>query len=162
VLQLQFRFELSDYVHAQRLHRQTSQVLFDFLLPACGAIIFVAGMAMHRTGSYTGAAIEFIGGLFLLSFPILVRLNWRYCYRRTRPNDAEWNFEFSDDLIRTRTTNSRGEIEWSAIRSFAEDKNMFLLYLAPAKFFPIPKRACTPEEINELRELFQRRVRTGS
>ncbi|HEY3707253.1 MAG TPA: YcxB family protein [Terracidiphilus sp.] len=119
-------------------------------------------MAMRQSGFYTGSAIEFIGSLFLLSFPIPVRLHWRYCYRRTRSNDGEWNLDFSDDLIRTRTTNSRGEIEWSAIQSFAENKNMFLLYLAPAKFFPIPKRACTPEEINELRALFQRQVTPAS
>ncbi|UWZ83506.1 YcxB family protein [Occallatibacter riparius] len=159
--QLQFHFELSDYVQAQRLHRQTSRALFDFLLPACGAIFFAVGMAMRRTGSYTTAGIEFTASLLFLSFPVLVRLNWRYCYRRTRSNDGEWNLEISDDLIRTHTNNSKSEVHWSAIRSFAEDQNMFLLYLAPAKFLPIPKRACTAAQIDELRVLFTQRVGTS-
>lgn len=158
--QVQFRFDFSDYVHARKLHRRGWEGL-DLLLPICGAITLAAGFAILRSHSFDGAGLlEFVFSAILITFPLLARLSWRYSYRRTRSEDCERKFEFTEDLIRTQTANSRGEIEWSAIRSFAEDKNMFLLYLAPAKFFPIPKRACTAGQIDELRALFQQNIKT--
>jgi hypothetical protein len=50
-------------------------------------------------------------------------------------------------------------MEWKAIHYFREDKSVFLLYLAPAKFIAIPKRVCTEEKITELRSLLSRQVK---
>ncbi len=174
--QLQFRFELSDYVNAQRLHGRRTPVLkcvqffSRWIAPIMGVLmvvfaisrVVIHGLSESRTELPVSVFIILGVGIALIIYWPLVHLNWRLCYEETRSNDGEWSLEFSDDLIRTHTNNSKSEVRWSAIRSFAEDKNMFLLYLAPAKFFPLPKRACTPEEINDLRELFQRRVRPES
>ena len=156
--QVQFHLDYSHYARAQKLHRRRWQGL-DLLLPICGAIVIAAAVDIRRDHFYGVGAIEFLLGAYLLAFPLIVRLNWRYCYRRTQSGDNERTFEFNDDGIRTRTVHSFGEIEWAAIRSFAEDKTMFLLYLAPSKFIPIPKLACTADQIDELRALFQRHIR---
>jgi hypothetical protein len=50
-------------------------------------------------------------------------------------------------------------MEWKGIHYFREDKNVFLLYLAPAKFLAIPKRVCTEEQITEFRSLLSRQVK---
>jgi hypothetical protein len=49
---------------------------------------------------------------------------------------------------------AKSEIEWPAISRFAEDKNVFLLYMAQAKFLVIPKRILSAEQIEEARALF--------
>jgi len=67
-------------------------------------------------------------------------------------------FEFDETSIRSTTQGTRGEIEWSAIRALREDEKLLLIYLAPAKMFMIPKRVCTPAQIEELRQLCQSRT----
>ena len=67
-------------------------------------------------------------------------------------------FEFDDTGIRSTTQGTRGEIEWSAIRAVREDEKLLLIYLAPAKMFMIPKRVCTPGQLEELRQLCKSRI----
>jgi YcxB-like protein len=170
--QLEFRFEISDYVHAQMLHGRRTPVLkcvqffSRWIAPMMGVLmvvfaisrVVIHGLSESRTELPVSVFIILGVGTTLIIYWPLVRLNWRLCYEKTRSNDGERAFEFSDEAIRTQTRNARSEVEWSAIRSFLEVKNIFLLYFAPAMFFPIPKRACTAERIDDLRELFQQRI----
>ena len=170
--QLHFRFEFSDYVHAQMLHGRRTPMLrvvqsfSRWIARALGAVLVVFsisrvvihGMSDSRAALPMSVFIILGVGTVLIIYWPLVRLNWMLCYEKTRSNNGERTLEFSDHGIRTQTSVSRGEIEWSGIRSFAEDQNSFLLYLASAIFLPIPKRSCTADQIDELRTLFQQRV----
>ncbi len=174
--QIQFRFEFNDYVHAQMLHgRRTpflkvAQFLSRRIAPPVGILMVVFAFSRIVIHGLSAVGAELPVSLFitlgvgtsLTIYRPLVRLNWSLCYERTRSNNGEGTFEFSDETIRTQTSNAKSEIEWSAIRSFLEDKKTFLLYSAPAMFFPIPKRACTDEQVSELRSLFQRRIQPAT
>ena len=157
---IQFQFTFSDFVHAQKLHRRPERDL-DVVVPMCGAIVLAAGMAILRMGSTNfriGTFIMFAGGMLLLLYPLLVRVSWRYGYRRVASRGQAWTLEFTENLIGSQTTYAKSELEWSAVGSFKEDEDIFLLYLVTAGFFMVPKRACTSEQIEELRTLFQQRV----
>jgi len=58
----------------------------------------------------------------------------------------------------TATDNSASEIGWKAIHDVNQDSNLFMLYLAPAKFLAIPKRICSAAQIEELNQLFASQV----
>lgn len=156
-VQLDYTLTFNDYLHAQWLHGDRRwrngfvQVMNTRILPGFGLLLIVLGLAASRNWVVVGL------GLLLMSYPLLLRLYFRYCYRATR-SEGECKIEFNQDLIRTSTTNTKGEVQWAAIRSFSEDKKIFLLYIAPAKFFVIPKRVCSEEQINELRCLFHAQV----
>ena len=151
---IQFKFTFDDYVRAQRLHGNRNLIVVSLV----GIIFLLASGALFRLGNGGSGSAMAGAGVILVFYPWLIRLNWKYCYKRTRSNDGECTFTFTDEHIHTRSSNARSDVEWSAVRRVAEDKHIFLLYLAPAKFFPIPKRACTPEQIEELRQLFANRV----
>ena len=160
--QFEFEFTFSDYIHSQKLHATRSlwslstYLLFIIIFPVLGAIGALLGMLMLHAGDRKNSLIEFVCSLVLLLFPLLIRLNWWYCYTRTRSDSGHRNFVFTDDFIRTETEYSRGEVDWPAIRSFKENAKVLLLYIAPAKFFVIPKRACSREQLDELQSLIVR------
>jgi hypothetical protein len=54
--------------------------------------------------------------------------------------------------------NSKSELNWKAIKSFRENKRIFILYLAPARFIAIPKRVFSEAQIEELRTLLLRKI----
>lgn len=160
---LQFTLTFQDYVEAQRLHAKRgwwprlNLILGYTLIPVIGVLcILIALFAIRLADSPALFVFELGVGLFLLCYPLYLRLRWKRCYLRTRTEPAECSVEFGDSIIRTHTTTMRSEVEWSAVRSIAENKNLFLVYLAPAKFIPVPKRVCSPQQIEELQSLFTR------
>lgn len=162
---IQFTATFSDYLNAQRLHGKRNwwarivHIANRRVLPAFGVLSMIAGVAIAKKGDSRMSFLLVTGcGLFLMSYPLIARLYLGYCYRMTRAGTGECEFDFNSDSIQTRTTNTKGEVEWAAIRSFSEDEKSFLLYIAPAKFFVIPKRVCSEDQINELRSLFQAQV----
>ena len=55
--------------------------------------------------------------------------------------------------------NIKSDFDWTAVQLFREDKKIFILYIAAAKFIAIPKRVCTEAQTEELRSLFQREIK---
>jgi hypothetical protein len=73
--------------------------------------------------------------------------------------DGSRVIDFDQNSIRANEANVKSEVEWAAIQSIKEDKNIMMLYLAPAKFVMIPKRARFEEQYSELQELFRQNIR---
>lgn len=65
---------------------------------------------------------------------------------------------FDEQLIKAEECHIKSEFEWPAIRFMREDKNVLMPYLAPSKFITVPKRACSLEEFEALRQLCQTRI----
>jgi hypothetical protein len=164
-IHLQFTLTFDDYVEAQWLHakrgwwpRLTLGLCYT-LIPAIGILVIVLGFLLARDGvSWSLAVLEFGLGMFLVCYPLYVRVRWKRCYVRTRSESGECSIDFDTELIKTQSDSMRSEIGWSAIRSFSEGKTLFLLYAAPAKFFVVPKRVCTTQEVEELRSLFKAEI----
>jgi hypothetical protein len=60
-------------------------------------------------------------------------------------------------MIHVKMENVSSDFNWKAVQFFREDPKLIMLYLAPAKFVALPKRACTPEQIAELQSLLARK-----
>jgi YcxB-like protein len=48
--------------------------------------------------------------------------------------------------------------QWSGYIRFLETKNLFMLYVSEVMFRPIPKRALSPGQVSELREMLQKKI----
>jgi hypothetical protein len=108
--------------------------------------------------AHKSVVILVICGLILCSYPIYRNFQLKRCYELTRTDSGGCTFDLSSDGIKTATQNSAGDIGWKAIHTVKQDSNLFMLYLTPAKFLAIPKRICSPAQIEELNQLFESRV----
>lgn len=162
-MRLQYRLTFQDSLAAQALHAKRSEFPYigylvpRYLFPVIG--ICSLAWAVSKRGSASYETWLIIAGLYLLACPLLVRLSYKRHFGRTRTTDQQTTIEFDSGLIHCQGPHSKSEIEWSAIRSFSEDSKMLLLYLAPGKFLCIPKRACADGQVDELRSLFQERIK---
>jgi hypothetical protein len=164
-IRLQFTLTLDDYVAAQRLHAKRGWwprlilVLAYTLVPFLGVLWLLFTASFIRIADSPALFVFELGvGLFLVSFPLYLRLRWKRCYRRTRTEPGDCTIEFDRSMIRIQQSKMRSEVEWPAVRSLSENKKVFLLYLAAAKFVVIPKRICSEQQIEELHSLFQQEI----
>lgn len=164
-IHLEFKLTFEDYLDVSRLHAKSSLwwrinwIGGQFIAPVLG-VIFIAFGLWTLTWGMTSFFfwILMACGLFLAAKPLYRRFWFKRCFRRTQAGSGDCSIDFDETLIRIREQGARGEVEWSALRSFAENEKLFLLYLAPARFIQIPKRVCTADQADELRNLFRERI----
>jgi YcxB-like protein len=164
---LEFTLSFKDYLQAQRNHAKRSWWLRfnNFaarrLNPALGVVILI--LAVLISGPHVSWTAPYLLMIFcaivLLCYPFYLRIRLWKCYSRTRIDDGNLKLDLSGEGIHSESSNTKTDIAWNAVQSFAEDKHLFMLYLAPAKFIAIPKRICTVQQIDDLRILFQRYIR---
>ena len=162
-MQIQFQLSLDDYCAAQRLHSTRSSwsrinyVLNFYLSPVLGLCFLALGFWLKRNPG----SMEFIlivCGLLLILCPLYMRIYMKRCYKRTRTGTGECAVTLDEERILIEAKHMKSELDWSAVQSFREDGKVFMLYLAPAKFVAIPKRACTKVQIAELRAILPQKV----
>jgi hypothetical protein len=66
--------------------------------------------------------------------------------------------EFSDDGLRFRTAAGESRLSWNLFMGWSEVARVFALLPSPVTFVPIPKRAMTPGQQEELRSLLRSNV----
>lgn len=163
---LAFTLSFDDYFAAQRLHaKRSGWARFNWFMgrifaPIWGLLLLALAYLIHGPG-VSWDAIVFVAacGLFLLAYPFYMRWKPKRCYLRTRVGGGDCAIDLGEDCIHMVGGGTKSEIQWAAIRSVAENETIFMLYLAPAKFIAIPKLSCTPEQVEDLRQLFLRRIR---
>jgi hypothetical protein len=159
---VEFTTTFEDYLSAQRLHatRNAWSRFNDFaarrLNPALGVLIliFAVLLSVPKINWSSSLILMVPCGLILLFYPIYMRNRLKRCYVRTRLGNGLRTIDFDLNSIKAVEENVKSEIEWAAIQSVREDKNVIMLYLAPAKFMMIPTRVCSDEQRNELRQIF--------
>jgi hypothetical protein len=164
-----YNLDFRDYRAAQTLHAKRSEIPYlahcaaRYIYPALGLCILLFEFTPHHVaGSPQPKLLGTLCGLFLIGLSLYVNWITRRSYALTRGNCGDCTIDFDSQLIRTKCLHSRSEVEWTAIQSSSEDSKTFLLYLAPARFLVIPKRACTDEQLNELRTLLHEKVKGNS
>jgi hypothetical protein len=68
--------------------------------------------------------------------------------------------DVSEDGLHFRTPASDSRLTWSAITGWAEADRVFALSPSPVSFFPIPKRAMSNDQQDQLRTLLRQKVST--
>jgi hypothetical protein len=164
-IELRFTLTFADYVQAQHLHAKRglwprlSLFLAYILLPLFGVFWLLFAVFFIRITESPGFFVFEVGvGLFLVCYPLYMRWRWKRCYLRTRTESEETTIEMDQSTIRIQASKMRSEIQWAGVRSYSESQKLFMLYVAPAKFVAIPKRACSEHQIDELRSLFRQAV----
>jgi hypothetical protein len=166
---ISYSLNFRDYKAAQTLHAKRSAMpylsycLARYIYPVLGLCILAFEFTpRHFVGSPQPKLFSTLCGFTLVCLPLYVHWLTRRSYERTRSNSSDCSIEFGQETIHTRGLHTRSEVEWAAIQSSSEDNKTFLLYLAPARFLVIPKRACTNEQAGELRKLLQDKVKRNS
>jgi len=164
-IRVHFEFTYRDYADTQNLHAKRGEwayiahFLAYYFYPFLGLLILLFEFLPGRhDGSSNAKIVSTVCGLVLLAIPIYRQFNLRRCYRRSRTGCGDCTIEFGEEIIHAKGELTKSEVQWSAIQSFSEDEKGFLLYLAPARFLPLPKRACSAAEIDDLRALFARKI----
>lgn len=113
---------------------KTNHELKDFVPPLVltGAFLFIVVYLPHRVGK------KMLAGKGTASPQIV---------------------EISDDGIHSRTDVSDSTLSWGSIASWIDNRRVFVLYLSPVSFVPIPKRAMSVAQQEEFRVLLRRHVR---
>jgi hypothetical protein len=159
---IEYTPEFKDYLCAQRLHakRRVWTRINDFAArfanPALGVLILVLALLIKGPGvSWTGPYVLMIAcGIILLAYPRYYRYRFKSCFNRTRIGDGRRAFDINEQLLKLQEGNTRSECTWSAVQAIREDQNVLMLYIAPAKFIMIPKRYCMPQDIDEVKRLY--------
>jgi hypothetical protein len=163
-MNVQFELSLADFLAAQRLHSKRSlwsrfvYILTRWIYPTLGVCFLLMEPIVVRDATHQFLVVPFICGLILVLCPVYLHLQMRRCYNRTRSDPGQCAVGFDEDSLQVSGVNSKSELNWKAIHTFRENRKVFLLYLAPARFIAIPKRVFSEEQIEELRSLLLRKI----
>jgi hypothetical protein len=164
-MRISFEFTLEDYLAAESLHATRSlgsrieTVLNYWIVPLIGALSLASALLLVRDrSSQDSALILFVIGPLLILYPIFLRIRLRRSYIRNHSGPEERTMTFESGRIVIEGPNSRSELNWKAIRSYRVGDKVTLIYLAPGRFIPIPKRACSDAVIQELHSLLMRKL----
>jgi|GEM_PF-6453135 len=164
---IEFTFDFNAYLRTQKLHLKHHRwqlILLRFQMvffPLLGIFALVSAIPMFRDGYWALLGVlELIFGIFLVAFPLYVRWRWKRCFMRTRVGSGATVVTLDDEKISVAGEQARSEVAWAGISRCVQDDAYCLLYIAPAKFIPIPKDAVAPEIWPELQALIETHVRT--
>jgi hypothetical protein len=164
-ISLSYKLTLEDYLNAQQLHAKrgfwprTASFLRNWLFPFLG-VCFLGIAFLEWRGPANGSVLSsVVAGVLLVGCPFYVRRKYRRFYQRTRTGSGDMSLTFGEDNFLAEKQNfSKGEYNWSAVKSWRENAKVMLLYLAPARFIVIPKRAISEPQLQELRALLERKI----
>jgi hypothetical protein len=66
--------------------------------------------------------------------------------------------DISEDGLHSRTSAGESRLAWNLFIGWVEVDRVFALFPSPLTFFPIPKRAMSSEQQEELRSILQKKV----
>ena len=156
-MEIQFQCTFADYREA-----------LQFLLKRTVGyyVLIVLGIASVLIGSFIAYKIDFGGGLLLqlvgivwLSWPVIIRPSWVRRDFRKHPNfSVPQVVNFDDEGLHVISDIAEGTAKWPAFTRFHETPSPFMLHLGARLFRVIPKRALSASQLEELRQLLQRKI----
>ncbi|MDP9263011.1 MAG: YcxB family protein [Acidobacteriota bacterium] len=167
-MEVQYEYTVDDFIEAQisavRIIPQLRRVQRLALL--VGLAILVSLPVVLLTGariSYSDPRLWIFPamGLYMVLTTTLLRpLLLRRQFRQNPHIAGRHSARFGEEGIQLAGPESRSEMAWAAIDRFTESKNLFVLVHFPKMIYLFPKRAFTPEQLAEFRELLLRKLPT--
>jgi hypothetical protein len=164
----EYTTNLEDFKAAQRLCIKRSPTkafsfyLFQRVLPVL-AIALLAWDILHRHFGFPPlvagilGAVAWIGLYCPIMYPIQIRRLYR-AMKNGRDDSAPLILEWNEHEMISRVPGlSEGRFLPAAIRDFAEDDNIALIFFAKNKFLMVPKRAMSESGWQELRHWMAKR-----
>ncbi len=148
-----------DYMHAQHLHTRRvwwQQVIWYVAIAALAAgflsaiVPDVRANGMTVVWDYIWLPIVVVIALLLFYYVFLPR-SVRQLYEQKKELSAPFEYEATPDSLTISNQFGRSQRPWADFIRWKEDKNFILLYFSEAQFVIVPKRLCTPQQLEELR-----------
>jgi YcxB-like protein len=167
---LRYKLTFEDYLSAQRLHAKRSLwPRFTFFVvwwayPAIGLSLIAISFLVWRDHPHSANTAATVGGLLgggavLAPWRLFIRRNFKKNYWRTRCGEGEVDVLFNENGIFSEISGlTKGEFSWQATKSWREDKDQVLIYLAPAIFVIVPKRVVSEPQLQDLRALLEGKI----
>jgi hypothetical protein len=161
-----FQFTLDDYHNAFGAHyRKGASAFMRWMLK----LVLVIGVLLLLVSALFVITGQRALGVVLP--PLLLGAFWTWIgmgktYQLSARNQFAKNpalrgprrVEFNDDGVTTDAGIASSQARWKAYLRYVESKDTFLLYTSPACFVIVPKRVLQPEQVIELRRLFQTHI----
>jgi hypothetical protein len=97
-------------------------------------------------------AVVGLAGLMVTNYYVIAPMTARRIFPKQKTLHAPLTFSWSEAGLKTENTSGTWQIPWSDYLRFRENASVMLFYQAPRLFQMVPKRALTPEQIDDLRE----------
>ncbi len=153
----------TDFLHAQFLH--TRPVWWERLVQWIAIAILVAGflsvMLPAVAANGLTAIWEYIwlpilvAAVLLLFYYVFLPRSAHNLFERQKELSAPFEYEITPGGLVASDRFGQGTRPWDTFRKWKENKDLFLLYALDAEFIIIPKRLCTPEQVDALRSRLQ-------
>lgn len=161
-----FQFTLDDYRNAFRAHYRKGASAFTRwmlkLVLVIGVLLILIGILFVITGqrALNVALPPFVLGAFWVWIGMgkTYLLSARSQFAKSPALREPRRIEFNDDGVKTDSGIASSQAEWKAYLRYVESKDTFLIYTSPACFAIVPKRVLQPEQVDELRRLFQSHI----
>jgi hypothetical protein len=158
-----FQFTLDDYRNAFRAHYRKGASAYRRwmlrLVLAIGVLLLLASIMMiiTRQGPLTAALPPFLLGAAWtwIGMGKTYLLSARSQFAKNPALREPRRIEFTDKGVKTDSGIASSQLSWKALLRYVESSDTFLLYTSPGCFAIVPKRVLQPEQVNELRRLFQ-------
>jgi hypothetical protein len=162
-MHIEYQLSESDFVAASQFssHRRTPwRRIRLWLIRLLGAVFVVQGaLLLSQPGNKVVNALIFLYGALLCLFSVVTRLLYKRKFRKMTQLHGRYILDPDETSFRYVAPSGETKMEWKVWGSFAEDANSFVLVQrGSSMFMPIPKRELSPEQIAELRILFQTHV----
>jgi hypothetical protein len=164
-ISLRYKFTFEDYLNAQQLYRKRglwprmSSFFANWLCPFVGLCFF--GIAFLQWREYATGSVLFsiyVGAIFV-GCRFYLRWKSRRSYQRARTGSGDYNLSFRESNFSAEESDyEKTEYSWNVVKSWREDANVMLVYIALALFIAIPKRTISEQQLSDLRALLARKV----
>lgn len=121
--------------------------------------IFASGGALQHAVYVVMIACGLILALYRdLLFPVMVRLQAASYFDNNRERMTASTFGFTGDAITLQTDRYHAEIPWELLYRVYEDGRTFVFYTGEGELHPLPKRAISLEENEQIELLLRQKM----
>jgi hypothetical protein len=164
-MEITYELTQKDFYDSMIAHRNRSAlqkwafritVFFGLVLGGIGLLL--AALTPHTealTNLVPLAAVAFGWAVLMCGLP------WwsaRRQYRKQPSSQGSRTLAMDATGVHWRWNGGASDVEWKNYIRYVESKRQFLLYLSPAAFNMVPKRALTPEQVSEFRTLLAQNI----
>jgi hypothetical protein len=166
-MNISFRITREGFIAAQTLHRSKGPSTFvrairltAQVLVGAAFLILIVLAAVVRDPKVLSNFVPLIVLLVAWALVMLVWVpfNWRRSYAKDRRMQHEFAADISEAGIHLQSEDFDANLKWALYLRFLESDRIFLLYQTNRMFNLFPKSAFAPGEIDEFRQLLQRKL----
>lgn len=134
---------------------RSSYFIVGLTVPVCVLVTLFHSTPKDFKVGCAGLAFAALWFTFMLGGPWL---SARWQFKGSPSAQVPIEVEASDEGLFFHSAYAESKISWSAYVAWGENKATFVILPQPRTYFPIPKRAFTPEQLEDFRSILRRNV----